>query len=175
MKFVFLILIFCGLFISCEEEHKPEDIQAPDWTTEKSTELNKRFAQEEEIGIRLYLKQRPQWKMTETGSGLRYWIYEDYEGPVAELDDFVDVAFEVRLLDDSLVYESGRNEVSTFKVDKSDVETGVQEGIKYLSEGDKAKFIIPSHLAHGLLGDQHKIPPLQVLVVDIELKKIKKQ
>jgi hypothetical protein len=44
-----------------------------------------------------------------------------------------------------------------------------------MSEGDKAKFIIPSHLGHGLLGDFRKIPPLQVLVINIEIVKITKK
>jgi FKBP-type peptidyl-prolyl cis-trans isomerase len=39
--------------------------------------------------------------------------------------------------------------------------------------GDRAKFIVPSHLAFGLLGDQNKIPQHATLVYDIELVKIK--
>jgi len=35
--------------------------------------------------------------------------------------------------------------------------------------GDKAKFIVPSHLGHGLSGDFEKIPPLTTLVIDLEL------
>jgi len=38
-----------------------------------------------------------------------------------------------------------------------------------LSLGDHAKLIIPSHLAHGLIGDLDKIPPLTTLVMDIHL------
>jgi FKBP-type peptidyl-prolyl cis-trans isomerase len=56
-----------------------------------------------------------------------------------------------------------------FVIDKSDIESGIQEGIKKMREGDRAKMIIPSHLAHGLVGDLDKIPPLSVIVVDIHL------
>ena len=49
----------------------------------------------------------------------------------------------------------------------------LEEGILLLKEGDRAKFIIPSHLAFGLLGDMKKIPAKAVLVYDIELIKIK--
>jgi FKBP-type peptidyl-prolyl cis-trans isomerase len=35
--------------------------------------------------------------------------------------------------------------------------------------GDKMRFILPSHLAHGLTGDQSKIPPLSSVVYEIEL------
>jgi len=51
--------------------------------------------------------------------------------------------------------------------------SGLEEGILYLSEGDKAKIIIPSHLGYGLLGDLDKnIPPKATLIYDIELKSI---
>lgn len=168
-------LIFYGFIVfflfSCGEE-KEKNGEKKNWTNEQSIHVNQQFTKEEEVDIKLFLKRRPDWKMIETGSGLRYWIYEDKEGEKAKEDDVVDVRFEVKMLNDSLIYKTDKNEVSSFKVDKSNVETGVQEGIKYLSEGDKAKFIIPSHLGHGLLGDFEKIPPLQVLVVDIELLKI---
>jgi FKBP-type peptidyl-prolyl cis-trans isomerase len=39
--------------------------------------------------------------------------------------------------------------------------------------GDRAKLIIPSHLAHGLVGDLNKIPPLTTIVVDIHLIDLK--
>jgi FKBP-type peptidyl-prolyl cis-trans isomerase len=38
-----------------------------------------------------------------------------------------------------------------------------------MRKGEKAKFILPSHLAHGLVGDLQKIPPLSILVLDVEL------
>ena len=171
MKQFILFGACLALFFSCTEEPEKKPV-IPKWSTEHSTTMNKRFIQEDDINIRLYLNQRPNWDVKETGSGLRYWLYEDVEGPNAETGDRVDVKFQVKMLNDSLLYETTGKEVSTFKVDKSDIETGVMEGIKYLSVGDKAKLIIPSHIGHGLLGDYNKIPPLQVLVIDLELVKI---
>lgn len=171
-RFIGILSVFAlVLAFSCTTKQE-EVIKEPVWTQDHSTSINKSFAKEEEIRIKLYLKQREHWDMQKTGSGLRYWIYEDLEGENAEAYDMVDVRFEIKLLNDSLVYKTEGKELSTFKVDKSDVESGVMEGIKYLSEGDKAKFIIPSHIGHGLLGDFERIPPLEVLVVDIELVNI---
>ena len=42
-----------------------------------------------------------------------------------------------------------------------------------MSIGDQAKLILPSHLAHGLLGDLDKIPPQSILLIDIQLNTIK--
>jgi gliding motility-associated peptidyl-prolyl isomerase len=173
MKFLNFILVGLTLCcsISCEEQLPVKPVE-PNWSQEQSTKLNKRFTEEEEIKIKLYLKQRPEWEMNKSGTGLRYWIYEDLEGEIAKEGDQVDVEFEVQKLDGELIYKTEEGEFSSFKVDKSDVETGVMEGVKYMSEGDQAKFIIPSHIGHGLLGDMNKIPPLQVLVVDLKLVKI---
>ena len=162
---------FFGLLFSCEQ--KPEEpAKIPEWNLEHSTKMNDQFTREDEINIRLYLSRRENWDVIATGSGLRYWIYDDIEGPTAQSGERVDVKFEVKMLNDSLLYQTEGKEVSTFNVDRSDIETGVMEGIKFLSEGDKAKLIIPSHIGHGLLGDFKKIPPLQVLVIDLELVKI---
>jgi FKBP-type peptidyl-prolyl cis-trans isomerase len=72
-------------------------------------------------------------------------------------------------LDGTSCYKTNSDEFEEFVIDKSDIESGVQEGIKKMRVGDKAKLIIPSHLAHGLIGDMDKIPPLTVIVVDIHL------
>lgn len=171
MRFILYCSLLYLFLVACEgtPEEKPF---IPEWTKEQSTTLNENLSREQDIRIRLYLEQRKNWDVIDTGSGLRVWVYEDHEGPTAQENDQVDVKFEVRLLNDSLIYKSEEGELSTFKVDKSDIETGVMEGIKYLSVGDKAKLIVPSHIGHGLLGDFRKIPPLEVLVIDLELVKI---
>jgi len=171
MKGIVYLVVLSAL-ISCED--KKDGAEKPvKWSKDQSTVLAKDLAFEEQIDIQLYLKRRPEWKMISTGTGLQYWIYEDVDGPTAQEGNTVDVEFEVRLLDDSLCYKTEEHEVASFKVDRSDIETGVQEGIKFLSKGDKAKLIIPSHLGHGLVGDLNKIPPLQALVVDIQVIDIK--
>lgn len=167
------LYIICVLFLLSCEEKKSDNDQPIHWSKQKSTALASELAFEEQINIQLYLKRRPEWNMTATGTGLQYWIYKDVEGITAKEGDIVEVEFEVKMLDDSLCYRTEEFEVSSFKVDKSDIETGVQEGIKFLSKGDEAKLIIPSHLGHGLIGDLNKIPPLQALVVDIKVVDIK--
>lgn len=54
-------------------------------------------------------------------------------------------------------------------VGKDNVEAGLHEGIQLMHVGDQMRFILPSHLAHGLTGDQSKIPPLASVVYEVEL------
>lgn len=167
-----LILFLVILFFSCEEKPKKEiDVN---WSAQKSSDFSKDLAIEEDIDIKIFLQRKKDWKITETGSGLRYYIYKNGNGPLAESGMTAEVKFEITKLDGAVCYKTEGLETETFKIDKSEIETGVQEGIKYMHVGDKIKLIIPSHLGHGLVGDFDKIPPLTTLVVDLELISLRK-
>lgn len=167
-EFIWLALL---LFTSCGEE-KGDENKMIEWDQKKSTELNKTLAMEEEIQIDLFLEQHKDWKMIKTGSGLRYYIYEQGEGPLAQVGQEAQVEFEITLLDGTECYKTGSDEYDVFKIDRAEVESGVHEGVKKMRQGDRAKLIIPSHLAHGLIGDMNKIPPLTPIVVDLHLKSL---
>lgn len=156
------------LLVSCESTPPPVK-RPPHWSTEKSTQLNKELATEEDINIRLYLAQHEKLQAESTGSGLRYIVIRPGTGPQAQAGQDAKVQYKVSLLDGTKCYETAADEVEVFRIDKSNVETGIQEGIKKMHVGEKAKLIIPSHLAHGLIGDLDKIPPLAPIIVDIEL------
>lgn len=155
---------------SCEEKvEEPIDIE---WTKNQSTDLNKELAIQEDISIRIFLEGHKDWELTKSGSGLQMYIYEEGDidtnfhpqsGHIAMME------YEISLLDGTVCDETKEDEYVDFKVDNSDIESGVQEAIKLMSLGDKAKLIIPSHLAHGLIGDLDQIPPLTTLIMDIHL------
>jgi FKBP-type peptidyl-prolyl cis-trans isomerase len=159
------------ILFSCTEEKKEKPIK---WTKDMSADLNKTWSEDEDLYIQKYLERRPDWKMTETGTGLRYMIYEHGEGDTARTGLYAKVNFSISLLDGTLCYSSDSTGAEDFLIDRSTVESGLQEGIKYMRVGDKAKFIIPSHIAHGLIGDLKKIPPLETVVFDIHLISLSK-
>ena len=169
MKIWFYFLLIIGI-TSCQTEQEKVKI---DWSQERSSDFGKELAFEEDMNIRMFLDQRKSWKVEETGSGLRYYIYKKGDGPLAESGMTAKVRFKITLLTGETCYQTEGDEVESFKIDKSEVESGVQEGIKMMHVGDKAKMIIPSHLGHGLAGDFDKIPPLTTIVVDLELISLK--
>lgn len=169
---ILFILLSLPILFSCENQRKEELDKPVNWTRDHSTEFGKGIAREEERDIKVYLKTRPDWEMEKSGTGLRYWIYEKNEGHRVEEGHIISVHFDVSLLDGTKCYATEDDETSTFMVDKSDVETGVQEAVKYMREGEKAKLIVPSHLGHGLLGDLDKIPPMHPLVIDLQIKSL---
>ena len=155
-------------FTACQEEpeHEKPDVN---WTKEQSTNLGKSLAIQEEIDIKLFLEMHKDWNMSKTGSGLQYYIYEHGIGDSILPGNVVELEYDVTLLDGTECYKTKAGEYEELVVDRSEIETGVQEGLKLMRIGDKAKLIIPSHLGHGLLGDQDKIPPLTPLVVDLRV------
>ncbi|MES2799166.1 MAG: FKBP-type peptidyl-prolyl cis-trans isomerase [Bacteroidota bacterium] len=162
LSFVLIVLLF-----GCTEEpKKPAPIK---WTKENSTDLSKNLAAQEEIDIKLFLVQHQDWKMKKMPSGLRIFIEKETEGIQAAIAKTADVEMKMALLDGTVVYQTESDEYLELKIDKSDIESGINEGLKLMRVGEKAKLIIPSHLAQGLVGDFDKIPPLSILVVDIHL------
>ena len=133
--------------------------------------MNRVFAEEEHQRIESFLKRRPDWEMTTTESGLRYMIYEkaDSAAPKAQAGLIAHVSFTISLLDGTECYASEKGKEETFLIERDDVEMGIHEGIKYMRVGEKAKLILPAHLAHGLIGDRDKIPMLSALIYDIHL------
>ena len=113
------------------------------------------------------------WKMTKTPTGLRYLIYHKGSGHKALKDQVAVCRYSLKLLNGQEVYRSEKEGMKEFRIGHGGVENGLEEGILLLKVGDRAKFIVPSHLAFGLLGDQNRIPPGATLVYDIELVQLK--
>lgn len=161
-----LIILF-----ACSEKSVDEQPEIK-WNQEKSVHLNKELAIEEELQIKMFIERHLQWKFETTGTGLRMCFLEKGTGELAKVGDIVQVESNYSLLDGTLCHQTKSDEVEEFTVDKSDVESGVQEAIKKMHVGDKVKLIIPFRLAQGLVGDLQEIPPLATLVVDLKLIKI---
>ncbi|MDX2362801.1 MAG: FKBP-type peptidyl-prolyl cis-trans isomerase [Crocinitomicaceae bacterium] len=167
-----LFILSIGVLLSACGEEEPEGPIDFVWTQENSTNLNQVIAAQEEIDIKLFLEMHKDWDITRTGSGLQYYIYEDGEGDTTEHPQAYDIAeieYVISLLDGTECYKTEDDEYEEFVVDNSEIESGVQEGIKKMTIGDRVQLIIPSHLGHGISGDLDKIPPMTVLVIDIHL------
>lgn len=113
--------------------------------------------------------ERHQWEMKQSLSGLRYSIYSKGEGRRAEKGLVCKLKYTIGLLDGSICYSSEEDGYKEFVIGKGNVVSGLEEGILLMAVGDKAVFVIPSHLAYGLIGDQDKIGSKASLVYNIEL------
>ena len=109
-----------------------------------------------------------------TDSGLRYKIIQKGDGQKAEKGKTVSVHYKGSL-PDGTVFDSSykRNQPIDFPLGMGHVISGWDEGIALLSVGDKARFIIPSHLGYGQRGAGGVIPPNATLIFDVELMNVK--
>ncbi|MBL7888641.1 MAG: FKBP-type peptidyl-prolyl cis-trans isomerase [Bacteroidia bacterium] len=135
---------------------------------DKLIEANKMYVKRESDEIDQYVKHRG-WNMITTGTGLRYMIVTQGKGELAKPEQLAKVNYKVSLLDGTVCYTSEKNGPKEFMVGKDNVESGLHEGIQYMHVGDKAILILPSHLAHGLLGDDNKIPAKSSVMYELEL------
>lgn len=110
----------------------------------------------------------------ETKSGLRYQILQKGTGKQATKGANVSVHYKGQLLDGT-VFDSSykRKEPIDFTIGVGQVIAGWDEGIQLLKVGDKARFVIPSHLAYGESGAGGVIPPNATLIFDVELMNVK--
>lgn len=147
-----------------------KELSSPNEIREPSINTNKMLTQKESDDIDQYVK-RQGWDkdMKVSGTGLRYMIYKKGTGEQADNGMYAKVNYKISLLDGRECYSSVKDGPKEFLIGQDNVESGLHEAVAMMHVGDKAIFILPSHLAHGLMGDNNKIPPRSSVVYDIEL------
>lgn len=109
-----------------------------------------------------------------TESGLRYKMIQKGNGKKAEKGRTVSVHYSGSL-ENGQVFDSSykRKQPIEFPLGQGHVIEGWDEGIALLQVGDKARFVIPSHLGYGSRGAGGVIPPDATLIFDVELMDVK--
>ena len=177
LKPLLLIFVFNVIF-SCNHlsnSNKDTDItaQPPDSIKEAMVKKNRLDMQEEASIISSFINRR-KWKMETSGTGLRYWIYEKGTGKVSpKKDDFATVAYTLYTLDGTLCYKVTADKPEIFQLGKATITHGLEEGVTYMVEGDKARLIVPKHLGYGMMGDSKNVPPNAILFYDVQLLSVK--
>lgn len=170
MKKFFLVFLVVFLIFSCNNEEKHE-IKNWNKIEKKLIDINKYLLMEDKERIESYIL-RKEWNMQETKTGLWFEIIEEGNGDNVVEDQLVTIKYQIELLDGTICYSSDSIGEKSFKVGYSTVEKGLNEGIQLMNEGAKARFILPPHLAHGLVGDRNKIPPRSIIVYYVELTSV---
>ena len=172
----FSLIFFCLLLNSCNN-NETKQIDVSPKTDQENNELiknqfikaNQQLMQKENDEMDYYAKSH-QLNFTRTGSGIRYFVYKpSIKGDSIKDNMQITLNFTLKLMDGTLCYSSKTEGSRTFFVGHEDIESGIHKGLKYLKRGDKAILLIPSPLAHGLLGDFNKIPPQMPIVYDVEV------
>jgi FKBP-type peptidyl-prolyl cis-trans isomerase FkpA len=175
---ILLVCISCLLFfVTCQEQDKTKESK-PEFNKVK---INKQFIKANQQVVAKendemdYFQKSHKFPFIKTTSGVRYFVYKpSVLGDSIVNGDVITINYTLSLLDGTVCYSSDTDGVKQFKVGMQDVEDGLHKAVLNLKQGDKALILIPSHLAHGLLGDSKKVPPQSPILYDIEIILVKK-
>jgi gliding motility-associated peptidyl-prolyl isomerase len=135
---------------------------------------NKLLYKLQDKAFRQYIKENPEKHFKSSQNGFWYAILED--NPKAKnypkTGDTVLFNYEILDIENNIIYSKKEVGAQKYKVDKQEIISGLQQGIKLMKEGEVAIFLIPSFKAFGVLGDRNKIKTNQPLIYTVYLKKI---
>jgi FKBP-type peptidyl-prolyl cis-trans isomerase len=163
------ILLLSAAFISCNHGAE-KNLAGPRPGSNDMADLNRYLVQKDRERIQNFIE-RKKLSMTETKTGLWYQILKDGEGETFSEKDPVIMEYECSLLDGTQCYSSREAGPRELILGRSEMEAGLNEGLRLLKPGSEAIFIIPPFLAYGLIGDRKMIPPRAVLVYNVSVKK----
>ncbi len=165
---LFVALILLSAHSCKEEKQQKKEIQTEREINEKLIEFNKNKLKAEDEIIDDYVKENyPDLETTDTG--LRYYIYDIEEGDLAKNEEVAVVSYRIERLNGELLYSTEESGPVHIRIGHEDVPSGLHEGLMYMSSGDSALFIMPSHRAYGFTGDQSSIPQNAFLIYHVEL------
>jgi FKBP-type peptidyl-prolyl cis-trans isomerase len=172
-RLVLIPLVILLAQAACVQKQPAQKTPARNREEEKEMLLrvNKYLVQKDVELIEAYATRR-NWNMEVTETGLFYEIYEKTDGATVKEGDQVKILYEVRLLDGSTCYTSEKDGPKNFILGRSQEISGLEQGLAMMKEGEKARFIIPPHLAYGLIGDENRIPARSIIVYLVELAQI---
>lgn len=162
------ILVIMNLILSCNAKQEKTSAVSKQDVARTMEKANRYLVKSEKEDIENYIR-RHGWEMEETGSGLRYMIYEQGSGENAKKGQYAVLKYKLSLITGDVVYTSEDRGYKVFLIGKGGVESGLEEAILFMKQGDKARLILPAHLAYGLLGDEDKIPSRATIIYEIEL------
>lgn len=171
-----IIIIIGSLLYGCDTDNsyvnKGDTSSNNDQKEKESLEkVNRYLVNSENTDIENYIA-RHKLNVVETGSGLKYQIIKDGKGNIASKGDIATLNYKVKLITGDIIYSSDKDGPLIFEIGHGGVESGLEEAILNMRIGDEAIIIIPSHLAHGLLGDNKKIPQRSTIIYEIEITNI---
>jgi FKBP-type peptidyl-prolyl cis-trans isomerase FkpA len=165
----YTIILFISIaFISCRQGSSDKSGPLQPGSSDM-VDLNRYMVRKDRERIQNYIE-RKSLHMTETKTGLWYQITKEGEGETFGEKDRIIMDYECSLLDGTRCYSSKELGPKELILGRSEIEAGLNEGLRLLKPDSEAIFIIPPFLAYGLIGDRKLIPPRAVLVYTIHVK-----
>ena len=172
----YLMLTFIGT--SCQNPEARTPVKSSSGSfIEASVARNKRIYKQEKAIIEAMIKTDSLHDYISSKSGFWYTLTQrdstiSKQNPA--LGDLIIFTYNVKDLEGNVIVSAKENGIQTYRVDLSnqDLISGIREGVKQLSPGEKATFIFPSYKAYGYYGIEKKLGTNEPITSDITLLSI---
>jgi gliding motility-associated peptidyl-prolyl isomerase len=88
--------------------------------------------------------------------------------------NIISLKYNIKDFNGNEIYNEEEIGAIKYRVDQEEIIKGIQEGVKWMNEGEKIIFLFPSHKAYAYHGDESKIGPNTPIVVTLKLVDIQK-
>ena len=171
-KYILSFILFALLLASCDEPKKKTVVIDKSRLKETLVKVNKKYLDVENTQIDDFMRRRAWNDFEKSKSGLRYKIYKKGVGKTPVAGSIISIEYSIIDIKGNKLYDSEKLGRKEFEVDKNEEPSGLNEAVKLMKLGAKAKLIIPSYLAYGLIGDENKIGQKATLIYDIHLVEV---
>ena len=111
------------------------------------------------------------WIMQTGGTGWKLWRVEKGAGAALQTGDGVELTARATDLRNKVFYRYPASKPFVFRLGRDNVgEIGLHEVLLGSRRGDSLVVVLPAHLAHGVAGDLHEIPPMSPVVYYLRVR-----
>lgn len=175
MKLKYFSLILTALILlSCSDvQPRKPVIRKTGSFMKESIERNKALNKvEEQLLMALMQKDTVHTYLSSPNGFWYYYVQRDTtQTDVPAKGDEVLFTYEIKRIDGSVLYSEQELGLKRYRVDKEDLISGLQEGIKLMHPGETVTFLFPSYKAFGLTGED-RVGPSEPLIYTVHLKEI---
>lgn len=174
MKSKFLFFVMIVFLVSCnKQEPRKPIVRKTSSFMDESVERNRALNSFEEDIFKLKMKKDSLNEYINSAYGFWYFYNKknSLDSYLPSKGDKVIFTYEIKNFQDSIIYSKEELGLKNYLVDKEELITGLQEGIKLMKEGEIVTFLFPSHKAFGYTGNE-KIQSNEPLIYTVNLKQI---
>jgi gliding motility-associated peptidyl-prolyl isomerase len=181
MKNIKLLLVFTiSIFMAnCSQQQARRPIsQTSNTFMKESVARNKVLIKGEEGKIDSIIKSDTKNQYLASKKG--YWYYYEIKSTSKDTvtpkkGDLAYFDYEIKDLKGNVIYSDVELRPQVYKVDKENIITGLQDGIKLMKKKEKITFLFPSHIAYGFRGDTKRISSSMPIVCTVTLNDFKSE
>lgn len=172
---VYIVSLF--LLFSCSQPKPRKPVShASGYDQSESIAFNKKMYEQESSLIKSFIDRDSlhSYINSKYGFWYAYEIEKKNDSIFPVKGNTVVLNYDIHDFNGNEIYSLSDIGTKNYRVDQEEMIQGLREGIKWMNEGEKIIFLLPSHNAFAYHGDENKIGPNTPIIVTLELIDIKK-